>query len=293
MLRWLALALLTLLAACHRAPEAQATPAPKVALWQVEDAAGVRGWLFGTVHALPRDLVWRRPAVDGAMAQADRLVLEIAEPLDSTVAGEALGRLAFTDGLPPPSARVDRKVAPALGKVYRALALSDAGFKDQESWAVALQIAAVGGIRNGMDPQSGVEPQLRRLMAGKPVEGLETLDGQFGVFDALSPRAQKVLLEQVTLEAADSRDDDRDMMALWLRGDELGLAREASTGFLADPELREALLTARNRAWADKLDAMMHEGARPFVAVGAAHVAGGDGLPRMLMARGWKVRRVY
>lgn len=292
----LAAALLIGLAACGAAKPPPAEPA-KVALWAITNrntgGDDVRGWLFGTVHALPRGTSWRRPVIDEAMAAADRLVLEIGEPLNSDIAGVALGRLAFTPDLPPPSVRVGPKFRGDLAKVYKALSLQDGQFKDQESWAVALQIAAIGGLKQGMEPDSGVEPELRRVIGAKPVVGLETIDSQFGIFDALPPRAQTVLLEQVAHEAADNRADEADMLALWLRGDELGIAREAQTGFLADPALRAALLTRRNLDWANQIDAMLKEGARPFIAVGAAHVAGVDGLPRLLEARGWTVQRVY
>ncbi|MEI6642034.1 MAG: TraB/GumN family protein [Novosphingobium sp.] len=289
--RLLAACLAITLASCGAAKPPPA-PAPQVALWAISDSTGVHGWLIGTVHALPKGTKWRRGVIDAAMAGADRLVLEIGEPLDSNVAGEALGRLAFTPGLPPPSARVGPRFRADLAQVYKDLSLNDAQFKDQESWAVALQIAAIGGLKQGMDPSNGVEPELRTAIGARPISGLETIDSQFGIFDALPPRAQTVLLEQVAHEAADKRDDDKDMLALWLRGDELGIAREAQSGFLADPDLRNALLTRRNLAWADQIDAMLKGGARPLIAVGAAHVAGVDGLPRLLEARGWRVKRV-
>ncbi|WP_327195821.1 TraB/GumN family protein [Novosphingobium capsulatum] len=292
-MRWkpfLVAALALLAAACHKAAP---PPLPaKVALWEIADTSGTRGWIFGTVHALPAGVQWRRPAIDHALANADRLVLEIAQPLDGNVAGVALARLAYTPGLPPPSARVAMKYRDALAKVYKDLNLTDAQFQNEESWAVALQIAAIGGQKEGMDPASGVEPQLRKLIGGKPVAGLETLDGQFGIFDALPDRAQQTLLEQVAVEAADNRDDDADMVRLWLRGDDLGIARESQKGFLSDPTLHQALLTARNAAWASQIDAMLKDGAAPFIAVGAAHVAGSDGLPALLQAKGWLVRRV-
>ncbi len=288
----LAACLLVALAACGAANPPPAPPT-KVALWAISDSTGVHGWLLGTVHSLPRATQWRRPSIDRAITEADRLVLEIGEPLNQQVAGEALGRLAFTPGLPPPSLRVGPRYKSDLARVYKDLSLNDAQFKDQESWAVALQIAAIGGLKQGMEPDSGVEPELRKVIGAKPVMGLETIDSQFGIFDALPPRAQTVLLEQVAQEAADNRDDDKDMLALWLRGDELGIAREAQTGFLADPQLRAALLTRRNLDWANQIDTMLKAGAKPFIAVGAAHVAGIDGLPRLLEARGWTVHRVF
>ena len=279
------------LSACGAAEPGPA-PDAKVALYAISDSAGVHGWLLGTVHSLPKGTAWRRPAIDSALGEADRLVLEIGEPLDPTVAGEALGRLAFTPGLPPPSLRVGSGFQGKLAYVYKDLSLTDAQFKDEESWAVALQIAAIGGIKHGMEPQNGVEPELRKAFVGKPIIGLETIDSQFAIFDALPARAQTVLLEEVAKEAAENRDSDRDILALWLRGDELGIARETQTGFLADPQIHLALLTDRNLNWADQIDVLLKGGARPFIAVGAAHIAGSEGLPKLLEARGWRVTRV-
>lgn len=291
-LRLLLAASLGFLVTCMGKDEAP-KPDARVALWQIMDKGGtVRGWMFGTVHALPPGTQWQRPAITEALAKSDRLVLEIAEPLDQTIAGEALARLAGTAGLPPPSQRLPVAYREKLAAVYRKLNLTDADFQDTENWAVALQLGAIAGQQAGSDPQSGVEPRLRELAGAKPIAGFETIDSQFGIFDALPDREQLVLLEEVTAEAASDTDEDADMVTLWLRGDDLGIAREASSGFLADSGLHQALLTNRNRAWADQLDAMLKAGAKPFVAVGAAHLAGSDSLQRLMLARGWTIKRV-
>ena len=292
LIRLLLAASLGFLVTCMGKDEAPA-PDARVALWQVTDKAGtVRGYLFGTVHALPPATRWLRPEITKALGQSDRLVLEIAEPLDQTTAGEALARLAGTAGLPPPSQRLPPAYREKLAEVYRKLGLSDADFKDTESWAVALQLAAIAGQKAGADPRSGAEPKLRELAGNKRIAGFETIDSQFGIFDALPEREQQVLLREVAIEASSDKDEEADMVALWLRGDDLGIAREASRGFLADSGLHNALLTNRNRAWADQLDAMLKEGGKPFVAVGAAHLAGSDSLQRLMMARGWSIKRV-
>lgn len=282
------LALLAITPACQRA----APPAAHVALWAVSEGGAPRGWILGTIHALPPETVWRRPAIDAAMAAADRLVMEIGDPVTPDAAGRALARLAMTPGLPPPSLRLDPAGRAALVAAYGRLGLDDARFHDEESWAVALQISAIASQRAGADARDGVEPQLRTIMAGKPVAGLETIDSQFAVFDGLPGAAQNVLLAGVAKEATDARNDDADLLAKWLKGDDAGLAREATSDFLADPALHRALLTDRNRAWLGRIDALLRSGAHPFIAVGAAHVSGPDGLVALLRARGWKVERV-
>jgi uncharacterized protein YbaP (TraB family) len=88
-----------LLVACHKPAPARCLRAWR---WEISDTSGPRGWMLGTVHALPAGLAWRRPAIDHALAASDRLVLEIAQPLDGNVAGVALARLAYTPGLPRP-----------------------------------------------------------------------------------------------------------------------------------------------------------------------------------------------
>ncbi len=293
LLRLLLAAALGMLVTCMGKDDDKPKTDARVALWQVVDKAGtVRGHLFGTVHALPPGTQWLRPEITDALAKSDRLVLEIAEPLDQNVAGEALARLAGTAGLPPPSQRLPVAFRDELASVYRKLGLSDADFADTESWAVALQLAAIAGQKAGADPQSGAEPELRKLAGAKPIAGFETIDSQFGIFDALPTREQQVLLQEVAVEVASDKDEEADMVTLWLRGNDLGIAKESDSGFLADSGLHSALLSNRNRDWADQLDAMLKAGAKPFVAVGAAHLAGSDSLQRLMMARGWTIKRV-
>lgn len=282
---------LALVAGCHK-PPAPAAPPARVALWEVSNSQGPRAWLFGTVHALPAGVRWRDGAIDKALASADQLVFEIAQPIDAASAGAVLQQLGRSDGLPPPSERIAPDRVADLQAVYRKLGVSDANFAGEESWAVALQLAAAGSRSEGIDPDNGVEPELRKAAAGKQVTGLETLAGQFGAFDGLPPRAQSVLLGEVAHEAATDADSEADMMALWLKGDVGGIGRESFKGFLANPEVRTALLTARTARWAQEIDAMIMAGHRPFVAVGAAHVAGPDGLPALMAQRGYTVRRV-
>ena len=281
------LAALLALAACHSAPIDQRHPA----LWEVTGPDGATAFLFGTVHALPDGLAWKTPAIDRAIAQSTTLVLEIIDPSDENAARAAFVRLGTTPGQPPLEQRVD----PARREVLRAALaktrLQPAQFASLEDWAAALTLSFALEARNGFDPDNGADRALLMAAGKRPVVGLETLEGQLGLFDTLSAREQHSLLGAVVAESAGDGSDKK-LVKAWVEGDVATLDREAHSGMMADPRLREALLVARNRRWAEQIEAMLNAGKRPFVAVGAAHVAGIDGLPEMLAARGFAVKRV-
>ena len=286
-----------LLAGCDQADRAALPEGPsRVSVWEVTGPHGEQAWIFGTVHALPEGLQWRRPALDRALAQSDQLVMEIGGALDAGEVAQVLGQLGQTPGLPPPADRVSPEKRATVANAFDKLDLEQSRYASTESWSVALQLAGAASAKAGASKEQGVEQALRTMahtMAGsRPVTGLETIEGQFRLFDALPLPQQTRLLEQTATEIGSERDEERDLVRLWLAGDDNALAREISSGLLADPELRRILLTDRNVQWLGQIERMTARGAKPFVAVGAAHVAGPDGLPAMFARKGWKVRRL-
>ena len=286
-MRRLILLALFALAACHSAPVDMKHPA----LWEVTGPDGVKGFLFGTVHALPDGLAWKTPAIDRAIGQSTTLVLEIIDPSDENAARAAFVRLGTTPGQPPLGQRVDPAQREALRAALAKTGLKPAQFASLEDWAAALTLSFALEARDGYVPDNGADRALLAAAGKRPVVGLETLEGQLGLFDALSAREQRSLLGAIVAESAGD-EADKKLVKAWAEGDVATLDREAHAGMMADPRLREALLVSRNRRWAEQIDAMLKAGKRPFVAVGAAHVAGIDGLPEMLAARGFTVKRV-
>jgi uncharacterized protein YbaP (TraB family) len=256
------------------------------ALWRVEGPKGERAYLFGTIHALPHPAAWRTEKVTQALEASDRIMVEIADLKDQARLNAAFEAVAHTKGLPPLDARVEAGQRPALraamGKIGR-----DAGsFGDTETWAAALMLARG---QNFGDPAYGVDRQLLAQRGGLPVVELEGAVGQFAVFDRLPEMAQRRLLAD---SLAGEADDPAALAQGWRKGDMAMLDALTRQGMLADPILRAALYVGRNRTWSAAIVAAMARGERPFVAVGAAHMAGADGLPAMLAARGYRVTRI-
>lgn len=284
-LRWPAALLALALTGCNEpAPKG---PPPSPAIWQVTAPGGQQGWLFGTIHALPDGYDWRTPQITEALDQSGVLVVEVADLADSAAAAREFAARSTSPGLPPILARV-----PAADRAALAAALQDAGIDPAslartESWAAALLLA--NATADGLDSANGVD---RALLAGqRPVIGLESFARQFDLFDRLAAQDQAVLLVEAVKETG-GEDEEAELARAWLRGDTARLEREAGTGILADPELRQALLVGRNREWATRIAPLLDQGRKPFVAVGAGHMLGPDGLPALLAARGYRVQRL-
>jgi len=282
-LRLLALAGALALAGCG-APEREWS-APSPALWEVTGADGARGWLFGTIHALPDGAAWRTPALEAALAKTGVLVVEVAALGDEAKGADAFAAVATSPGLPPLLQRVPAADRPVLAEALDRADLDEAGLASTESWAAALLIA--NGARES-EAGNGVDRAL--LAQGLPVVALESHAVQFALFDRLAEGDQAVLLVESAREAGS--DTEERVAEAWLTGDLSVLEREAQRGILADPELRRALLTARNEAWTARIAGLLAQGRQPFGAVGAAHMLGGEGLPALLAARGYTVRRI-
>ncbi len=278
-----ALAALAWLAACGE--PAHDWPDPSPALWEVSGPAGEQGWLFGTIHALPDGVAWRTPTIDAVLDQASVLVVEVSNLGDAEAASQAFTAFAAGRELPPLLERVPAEDRPALAAALERADLEPTELAATESWAAALLIA--NGLRSG-ETGNGVDRAL--LSRGFEVIALESYPAQFSIFDRLAPEDQSVLLVETAENAG--TDNEPAMVEAWLTGDLAAIEREAESGFLADPGLRQALLTDRNRAWAERIAPLLAENRRPLIAVGTAHLVGPDGLVALLEARGYSIRRI-
>ena len=271
------------LAACAQPPQ-PADPA----LWRIDGPGGERGYLFGTIHALERPAAWRTAAVDRALRDADRIVVEVARVGDAGAMRASFEQLAHSPDQPPLAQRVPPVLRGRLGVAMDRAGLGGDCCGDLETWAAALMLARPDerGSRNGID---------RAVIAAagaRPVIELEGAAAQLGVFDRLAEADQRDLLAAVVAEAGAPGGEQPGLDEAWRKGDMARIEAETRRGMLADPELRAALFTGRNRAWAQRIAALLGQRSRPFVAVGAAHMAGPEGLPAMLAAMGYRVDRI-
>jgi uncharacterized protein YbaP (TraB family) len=279
------------LAGCSDAPgEQQKGPPPNPLLYEIASSNGaVEGWMLGTIHALPDGTEWQTPAISRVAGDADFLVVEIAALGDGDKVARTFSALARTPGLPPLDARLPAGLRPQLAAMLERGDMDAGSFTETETWAAALMLARIDAEG---DPANGVDRALIGNFASGKVRELEGAAGQLAIFDTLPENVQRTLLAAVVTDAQAARARAGQLRKAWLTGDEAKLEAANTTGIMADPALREALLLARNRRWEASIAAMLEEPERPLVAVGTAHLVGPDGLVASMRARGYRVTRI-
>lgn len=267
----------------------QAAPA----LWEVRDK-DTTIYLFGAMHVLAPNVKWRTRAFDRAYARADKVWFETRADADPAEVQALVDRYgvdldrSLTEKLPP------RTVATLKAALER-----DGGSLERvdrlRPWAAAMMLSVLPMTQKGASVQAGADATVTRQAkaAEKPIATFETLEQQIRLFADLPEAVEVQYLDDVAAETLAPPRNGVALQAAWLHGDMDKLGPLVVDVMKRDrPALYESLLKRRNLAWAQALVAEMDRPGVELVAVGALHMAGDDGLPALLAARGFKVRRV-
>jgi uncharacterized protein YbaP (TraB family) len=280
------LAGLVLLLAC-------ASALAKPTLWVVKDA-DTTIYLFGTVHLLPNDTAWHYPALDKAIADSHTLYIELTDDNQANMSALVM-RYGLDTAHPLPSLlkhseRLQLNAAAEKAGVpggVQALSM-------MRPWLAALTLAVAPLLKAGLDPEQGVDKQLKVQMAaaGKQVLGLETAEQQIR-FLADMPRPVELAFLRSTLRDVDKGPIElTQLIDAWKNGDTDTIARlEDEDMRQTEPKLYQRLLVQRNQAWAARIATMLKQPGTVFIAVGAAHLAGPDSVQMQLQKMGVKAAR--
>jgi len=248
-------------------------------------------YLAGSVHALPRDHAELSPQLELAYEAADVIVMEV--DLDDLNPLEAVEFLTSHGTLPEGQTLatvIGAKHYAAIVRLAGSLDLPELAISRLEPWAAAMVLTQFALMKSGYDPQLGVDMQLaeRARVDHKPIDGLETVVEQLGIFDARSIGEQSKFLIDSAKDVPKMQQDLDRLITAWRKGDLRGMEREFAKERAQAPALYDELLGARNRRWLPKIEALLDSDRNYLVLVGTLHFVGHDGLLELLTRAGHK-----
>ncbi len=262
-------------------------------LWRISKD-GRASYLYGTLHLGRPEWFFPGQRVRQALEASDTVALELDIGDPATMA-EVETASHSAAGAELPQALADR-----LARQVAAACLPAGAFGRLHPMLQVTTLAALSARLDGLHVMFAQEASLAAFARhrGRPLVALETADEQM---QALLPQDEQESLAEIDqqlqqLEAGRVRPVLRQVAEVWAQGRLEELEHYERWCDCADtPEERaqlKRLNDERNPHLAERIDALHARGQRVFAAVGALHMTGPQGLPRLLAARGYTVERI-
>jgi len=265
-----------------------------VTMWRVAGETN-SVYLLGSIHLLRAQDHPLPRVIDMAYEDAEVIVMELdMDDLDPVYTQAAFNRAGvMTDGT---------TLRDLMGKSSYARAEQAAAEVDipldmlaqSEPWLAAMTVELMMLYRIGFNPALGVETSVsnRAVADGKPIEGLETVDEQLAFLDGLPLEAQREMLLQTLLQGATIGESVDELVDAWRHGDTQALESGLLDAMDEQGDLRNALVTDRNRRWAETIATWLDDDRDYLVVVGALHLVGEDGVPALLADAGFGIQQL-
>ncbi|SMC26368.1 hypothetical protein SAMN02745857_02464 [Andreprevotia lacus DSM 23236] len=273
---------------------AEATPA--AVLWRIDKPGVKSSWLFGTAHVSDPKVTTLSKPIQTAFDNADHVATEVR--LDFNM----MMTLAKAMLMPEDQKLVDIIGADRYNKLLpelEARSYPEVAARRMKPWAVAMQL---------MVPlhKSG-EPPLDLLLAKMSIEGekdyvgLETVEEQISVFEDMPRDKQLVLLDSLINQQSKLEGYYKQLIGLYVKRDldgmvkfadkdEVDLPADAKAYF--DEWKNKTMLSDRNVRMTERMQPLLEKG-NSFIAVGALHLPGKDGLIASLRAQGYTLTPIF
>lgn len=269
--------------------------ASPVTMWLAEGASN-RVYVLGSIHLL-RERDHPLPRIIGdAYADADTLYMELdMDDLDPLLTQATINRLGMLEEGTSLRDVMGNELYAEAASLAAAIEIPLEMLERTEPWLAAITVEQLVLARLGFNAAYGVEMHLLEKASrdGKDILGFETVAQQLGYLDGLSLEAQQALLMQTLTESTAIRAIMDDLILAWRSGDIDYLERTLLDDLSGYPELYDAIVADRNRLWVDTIDALLDDGEDYLVVVGALHLVGEDGVPRLLEQRGVRITQMH
>jgi hypothetical protein len=258
-------------------------------LWEVRAVDGGVSHIFGTIHVADDEIVSLSATVSGRLLASRAFVMEVVPGPEDVM--EMATLMYFNDGRKL-GTLVSQPLYLRVVEILSAYNLPEEAVGAMRPWSAYLTMSYPADMRPVLDMRLLEQAQ----SAGIPAHGLESLVEQGRIFSELAMTDQVRLLADTACHHERLRADMEEMKRLYLRRDLKGMFIHGQRHAFADnalyEELADRLLTRRNGLMAGRMKPFLDAGGA-FIAVGAMHLPGKDGILNRLARKGYRVERVY
>ncbi|MFO8087356.1 MAG: TraB/GumN family protein [Bacteroidales bacterium] len=254
-------------------------PVEKSVFWEIAHPDSEKtSYLFGTIHLIPASDYKMPELVSEKVSQSEVMIQEVdLQNIDQNL---VMNKMSLPD-----NKLLSDYLSPKKYQDFQKK-LKKYGVNEQKRAYISTlkPLISYGLVINQIfDDMKIYEQELTKLASARdiPVEGLETMEFQFALFDSISIEDQLDLFYNSNIKR-----EMKKIIRVYLKQDISGMVAMTTEGEMK--ELEEQLLINRNKKWADQLKSQLKEQSA-FIAVGAGHLGGNYGVIALLREHGYQV----
>lgn len=276
-----------------RPPSAvQQPPYSKGILWKIERSGSAPSYLMGTIHLGDPRVTFLPCAIKERFDAAASFTMELIANGDGFVTMAQI--MYYNDERTLPGILKDEALFTRVSEALSHRGVSPEGVKKLKPWSAISMLSFPSTGQTGLFLDMAL--QFKAIYQRKPVYGLETMEEQLSVFNDLQVEDQISLLREALAQSDKASEQIEAMTLAYLERDLAKLLALEKLNRPADKRayyaLRERLITRRNIVMAERMVPRLKEG-NAFIAVGALHLPGTDGVLHLLNEAGYRVTPVY
>jgi uncharacterized protein YbaP (TraB family) len=293
-----ALMIAALALCCFASAAAAGDSAPKHFLWKVTGPKGVV-YLLGTIHAAKADFYPLPPIIEDSFEKADTLIeeIDISEPAEAARAQRGL----IEDGSYPKGDTITNHLSEVtrshLAAYLKKGDLPEPAIEHMRPWLVSMLVEQLELQRMGFDPSYGLDQHFleEARQSHKQIGALEDAGSQLKLLSSLSEEFQDRLLLSSLINMEKSHEVLDLLTQAWRSGDAAAMQEVITSSVRDYPQLQPLvtkLFDDRNTAMTAKIERFLQTPRSYFVAVGAGHLVGDQGILSQLRRKNFTVEQL-
>lgn len=264
-------------------------PHSKGLLWKISKGNQKTNYLYGTIHVSDAEITTLPDPVHRALQASAQFVMEALPDTDQML---SLSEMMFFDDGQHLSEYIDMPIYNKTKEILAAYKLGPNEVSVMKPWAAFLMM--------NYPPDQGEPLDLVLLTLaqqnGADVVGLESLKEQGEIFNQLTFDEQVKLLTDTVCHYDMVEEEFTKMKSLYLKHDLGGLYNYAQRYSMSDKpvykKLMQLLINDRNNSMVERMQPMLKKG-NSFIAIGAMHLTGEEGVLSLLEKQGYQVKAIF
>jgi uncharacterized protein YbaP (TraB family) len=260
-------------------------------LWKIDGNGIPKGsYLFGTMHLIEKQYFIFPDKLEKLVKKSDQLVMELPGLPNQL---EAMKLVKLEEGVTFFDFFTPEQTDTILNWAKTELKMSEEKFRKTMGGMKPFVVVQTASQLQFIGKTESYEMTFEKLARENSIEikGLETLEEQMSLFDDLTKEQQAEMVMEGIRDSERTIKLTRTMQEVYTRQnvDSLYLLIAEEGGTISEEQ--SEFLDDRNEKWIPKIEAMISD-KKTFIAVGAGHLGGPNGVIRLLEKRGYTLSPV-